>query len=73
MCVDGDRNSDSEENGVNGIDAKKTAFEVVESEIASAKAKGEDDLKWLELEELEIDDDTLLSLDLANKFPVRFG
>lgn len=71
MCVVGDSNSDSEDNGVNGNDARKTAFEVVESEIVVAKEKGEDNLKWLELEELEIDDDTLLSLDLANKFPVR--
>lgn len=69
MCVDGDSNSDSEDNGVNGNDARKTAFEVMESEIVVAKEKGEDNLKWLELEELEIDDDTLLSLDLANKFP----
>ncbi|XP_024017140.1 tubulin--tyrosine ligase-like protein 12 [Morus notabilis] len=69
MCVDGDSNSDSEENGVNGNDARKTVFEVVESEIVVAKEKGEDNLKWLELEELEIDDDALLSLDLANKFP----
>lgn len=72
MCVENDVDSDSEENEVSdGNDGKRSVFEVVESELGDAKARGHDTVKWLELDELAIDDDTLLSLDLSSKFPVR--
>ncbi|KAK2645229.1 hypothetical protein Ddye_020424 [Dipteronia dyeriana] len=74
MCVDVDFNSDSEEtdlvNGVsheNGI--KSNVEDVLESEIRNATGKGDGSVKWLELEELDIDDDMLLSLSLSSKFP----
>lgn len=69
MCVDSDSNSDSEE--TNRKETRKTAFEVVESEIRIAQETGEESVRWLELDELNIDDDAFLSLDLPNKFPVR--
>lgn len=68
MCVDNDLNFDSEDNEVNN--GKQSVLEVIESELGAAKEKGEGPVRWLELEELDIDDDTMLSLDLANKFPV---
>ncbi|KAI9191719.1 hypothetical protein LWI28_012507 [Acer negundo] len=74
MCVDVGLNSDSEEtdlvNGVsheNGI--KSNVEDVLESEISNANGKGDGSVKWLELEELDIDDDILLSLSLSSKFP----
>ncbi|KAL5768517.1 hypothetical protein ACOSP7_015062 [Xanthoceras sorbifolium] len=74
MCVDVDFNSDSEEtdlvNGVshkNGI--KSNVEDVLESEIRNAMGKDDGSVKWLELEELDIDCDTLLSLSLSSKFP----
>lgn len=71
MCVAEDLNSNSEEKNVSdGNNTKRSVFEVVESELRLAKEKGDGNVKWLELEELGIDDDTLLSLDLGSKFPV---
>ncbi|KAM6583596.1 hypothetical protein CsatB_010598 [Cannabis sativa] len=67
MCVDNDLNSYTEDNEVNN--EKKSVFEIIETELGSAKEKGDGPVKWLELEELDIDDDTLLTLDLASKFP----
>ncbi|KAL5572343.1 hypothetical protein UlMin_021940 [Ulmus minor] len=68
MCVDSDLNCDSEENdeAVNGENSKERVFEVVESELRQAKG---DTVRWLELDELNIDEDMLLSLDLPSKFP----
>lgn len=72
MCVVDDLNSDSEEKNeaLDYNNAKRSVFEVVESELCAAKEKGDGNVKWLELDELGIDDDTLLSLDLGSKFPV---
>ncbi|XP_038701162.1 tubulin--tyrosine ligase-like protein 12 isoform X2 [Tripterygium wilfordii] len=62
MCVDVDYNSDTE------VHPKLSAEEVVEGEIQNAKEKGEGTV-WLELDELDIDDDKLMALDLPSKFP----
>lgn len=69
MCVDGDLDSDSEVvNGEN--DVKLNVEDVLESEIQYAADKSNGTVKWLELEELDVDDDMLLSLNLSSKFPV---
>lgn len=75
MCVDIDLNSDAEEteevvdrvSQQNGT--KMSVLEAVESEIRSAKGNGDGTVRWLELEDLDIDDDTLSSLNLSSRFP----
>lgn len=73
MCVDIDSNSDAEEIDGDGVSrdnySKLNVTDIVENEIGYAKERGYDSVKWLELEELDIDDDMLLSLDLSSKFP----
>lgn len=64
MCLDTDLNSDSDENRESN--GKRSVLEVLESEIAEARGN----VRWLELEDLDMDDETLSSLDLAAKFPV---
>lgn len=76
MCVDIDLNPESEETDVvneasNENETKSNIEEVLESEIRNAVENGDGIVKWLELDELEIDDDKLLSLSLSTKFPVR--
>nr|GLL20714.1 tubulin--tyrosine ligase-like protein 12 [Ipomoea trifida] len=67
MCVDTDL-SDTVEEGDTGEDnTKLSAEEIVTSEVI--KAKEGDAARWLELDELGIDDDMLSSLDLPHKFP----
>ncbi|KAM7513056.1 hypothetical protein LguiB_011931 [Lonicera macranthoides] len=73
MCVDVDLDSDSEEVNVSGGGSDENGIkfgvvEIVEKEVCKAKDEGNDTV-WLELEELDIDDDTLVSLDLPSKFP----
>lgn len=74
MCVDIHLNSAAEEAGdVDGgagedDSSKLSAAEIVEREMRKVK-EGRDDTRWLELEELDIDDDMLVSLDLPDKFP----
>lgn len=75
MCVDIDLTPDAEEQdnsaGVSDENGcKKNVLEIVESEICTAKQRGDDTVRWLELEELDMDDAMLLSLDLPSKFPV---
>lgn len=70
MCVDADLNSAAEEAGEEDS-TKLSAADIVEREMRRVK-EGQDDTRWLELEELHIDDDMLVSLDLPSKFPVRF-
>ncbi|XP_021276458.1 LOW QUALITY PROTEIN: tubulin--tyrosine ligase-like protein 12 [Herrania umbratica] len=67
MCLDVDDDAGLEEAVENG--GKMTAEEVLESETQNAKANGDGVVRWLELEEVEIDDNTFLSLDLSTKFP----
>ncbi|KAI8565339.1 hypothetical protein RHMOL_Rhmol03G0251300 [Rhododendron molle] len=74
MCVDIDLTPDAEEQdnsaGVSDENGcKKNVLEIVESEICAAKQRGDDTVRWLELEELDMDDAMLLSLDLPSKFP----
>lgn len=69
MCVDVDLNSAAEEAGEEDC-SKLSAAEIVEREMHKVN-EGRDDTRWLELEELDIDDDMLVSLDLPSKFPVR--
>lgn len=74
MCVDIHLNSAAEEAGdVDGgageeDSSKLSAAEIVERIMRKVK-EGRDDMRWLELEELDIDDDMLVSLDLPDKFP----
>lgn len=67
MCVDADLNSAAEEAGEEDS-TKLSAADIVEREMRRVK-EGQDDTRWLELEELHIDDDMLVSLDLPSKFP----
>ncbi|KAF3957127.1 hypothetical protein CMV_017825 [Castanea mollissima] len=52
------------------VGTKLSVFEAMESVIHGAKENGDGAVRWLELEELDIDDDTFLSLDLSSRFPV---
>ncbi|PWA79098.1 tubulin-tyrosine ligase [Artemisia annua] len=69
MCVDIDLNSDSEEAGDESGDSKLSVVEIVEREYQKVKKEGPGAVVWLELEDLDIDDDVFLSLDLPSKFP----
>ncbi|KAL9224210.1 hypothetical protein vseg_000271 [Gypsophila vaccaria] len=71
MCVDIDREEHDEgTNGdINDNNAEVSAEEILESEICSAKESGNDGVQWLELEELDLDDDKLLALDLSTRCP----
>lgn len=71
MCVDIDLNAEADVPG-DEDDIKLTSIEIVEREFCKVKDEGIHSVKWLELEELEIDDAMLVSLDLPNKFPVSF-
>lgn len=77
MCVDNDSNLDGETEvddvGDEVSRDKLDVVEVVESEVREAKEKGGGTLRWLELDGLDIDDDTLLSLDLPARFPVCYS
>ncbi|CAL5381590.1 unnamed protein product [Camellia sinensis] len=75
MCVDIDFNLDSQEvaddSAGRGSDVnitKLNVVEIVETKIRNAKEEGDDTMKWLELEDLHMDDALLLSLDLPSKF-----
>ncbi|KAL4557635.1 hypothetical protein LXL04_035820 [Taraxacum kok-saghyz] len=68
MCVDIDLNSDDED-ADNVDDNKLTVVEIVEREFEKVKKEGYDAVTWLELEDLNIDDDIFVSLDLPTKFP----
>ncbi|BBH08212.1 tubulin-tyrosine ligase [Prunus dulcis] len=65
MCVDADLNSESEEDRLSEGNAKRSVLEVLENEITEANGN----VRWLELEDLDIDDETLSSLDLSTKSP----
>ncbi|XAR51089.1 hypothetical protein NMG60_11005624 [Bertholletia excelsa] len=74
MCVDIHLNSDAEEvdhpgGGRDENGTKLGIMEILESEIHKAKEKGDGTVRWLELEELDMDDSMFLSLDLPSKFP----
>ncbi|XP_023771281.1 uncharacterized protein LOC111919948 isoform X1 [Lactuca sativa] len=67
MCVDIDLNSDDED--ADKEDIKLTVVEIVERELEKVKKEGPGAVVWLELEDLNIDDDVFVSLDLPTKFP----
>lgn len=70
MCVEDTEESEEAVDGVSH-DVEPGVLETIESEISNAKEKGENGgVLWLELEELGIDDHTLLSHDLSSRFPV---
>ncbi|CAA3019984.1 tubulin--tyrosine ligase 12 [Olea europaea subsp. europaea] len=68
MCVDIDLNSEGGEADAES-DTKLSAFEIVEQEFCKVKEEGTDAVRWLDLEDLSIDDDMLECLDLPSKFP----
>jgi hypothetical protein len=75
VCVDLDRRVELEDSGEQ--DQEKSGslddvLQVLEKERTRIQEKGGDSVAWLELEELGIDDDMLVTLDLPAKFPVRF-
>jgi len=71
--VDLDRKVETEESEDEQDDEKNGSLEhvlqVVETEMARVQERGTDSAAWLELEELGIDDDMLVTLDLSAKFP----
>ncbi|XP_015082674.1 tubulin--tyrosine ligase-like protein 12 [Solanum pennellii] len=67
MCVDVDLDSAIEQEGEEDS-SKLSAVEIVEREMCKVK-EGQDYMRWLELEELDVDDHMLVSLDLPSKFP----
>lgn len=67
MCVDIDIDSDDKEEE---NDENLSIEDDLENAIRNAKENGDGIVTWLELEELGIDDETLLSLDLSSNFPV---
>lgn len=73
MCVDfdidGDQEVEIEGDGDSGT--KLCVSQILEREIKKVRERGSNALVWLELEELGIDDDMLLSMDLSRKFPVH--
>ncbi|XP_030538413.1 tubulin--tyrosine ligase-like protein 12 isoform X1 [Rhodamnia argentea] len=70
MCVDGNLNVDEEAEGGTSIEdtGSMCIEDILERELCKAK-ENKDTVRWLELDELDIDDDMLLSLDLSAKFP----
>jgi tubulin--tyrosine ligase-like protein 12 len=75
VCVDLDRRVELEDSGEQ--DQEKSGslddvLQVLEKERTRIQEKGGDSVAWLELEELGIDDDMLVTLDLPAKFPVGF-
>ncbi|KAG0497473.1 hypothetical protein HPP92_002164 [Vanilla planifolia] len=75
MCVDMDLDSDSagkseiESEGNHESGSAKNVLTRLEREMNMAKERDSSSIAWLELEELGIDDEMLLSLDLSSKFP----
>lgn len=72
MCVDVDLNSDfaeADDVGCDLEDSKLGVMEIVEREVQKTKKEGQDAVVWLELDDLDIDDEVFVSLDLPSKFP----
>lgn len=72
MCVDIDLDAKAEDTSdiSEGVSASAVnALEIVEREFCKVKEGGTDPVRWLELDELDIDDTVLASLDLPSKFP----
>ncbi|GAB4838042.1 hypothetical protein Ancab_027570 [Ancistrocladus abbreviatus] len=71
MCVEGNPTGDLDEgtHDLNENGKQLNVEEILVEEIHKAKERGDEYVQWLELEELEIDDALLLSLDLPGRFP----
>ncbi|KAI3694429.1 hypothetical protein L1987_77394 [Smallanthus sonchifolius] len=72
MCVDTDVSShleDADDEGCELEGNKLSVTEIVEGEVQKVNKEGHGAVVWLELEDLDIDDDVFLSLDLPSKFP----
>jgi len=71
MCVDSDLNKDEEAEGGTSIEdtGSMCTGDKLEQELCKAK-ENKDTVRWLELDELDIDDDMLLSLYFSAKFLV---
>ncbi|KAM3315688.1 hypothetical protein ACQJBY_034052 [Aegilops geniculata] len=72
MCVDLDRKTEVEESDEQGSEnggGLEHVLQVLEKERIRIQESGNDFAAWLELEELGIDDDMLVSLDLSANFP----
>ncbi|KAK7328821.1 hypothetical protein VNO77_22945 [Canavalia gladiata] len=75
MCVDVDMNlnadadAEVEAEAEAEVNGEHCVVDILESEVREAKEKGDGTLRWLELEGLDIDDNTLLSLALPSRFP----
>lgn len=71
MCVDLDVDGDEEDKieGDADSETKLCVSQILEKEVERVRERGNDVPVWLELEELGIDDDMLLSMDLSRKFP----
>lgn len=72
MCVDLDVDGGEEDKieGDGDSETQSCVSQILEKEVERARERGNDVPLWLELEELGIDDDMLLSMDLSRKFPV---
>lgn len=72
MCVDLDLASDT--GFVSGSlpesNSEMSVGAILEREVSEATENHDGVVRWLELDELGIDDDILVSLDLPRKFPV---
>ncbi|WVZ55677.1 hypothetical protein U9M48_006308 [Paspalum notatum var. saurae] len=72
MCVDLDRRIEIEESDEQHSEKSGSlehVLQIVEKERVRVREMGSDYAAWLELEELGIDDDMLVTLDLSVKFP----
>ncbi|KAG9151062.1 hypothetical protein Leryth_002641 [Lithospermum erythrorhizon] len=69
MCVDVETFQDEEKPAKEESNEKFDAMEIVMREVSKSKEEGADAVRWLELDELEIDDSMLVSLDIPSKFP----
>lgn len=72
MCVDLDLASDTRfvSGSLHESNSEMSIEAILEREVSEAKEKYDGIVRWLELDELGIDDDILVSLDLPRKFPV---
>ncbi|OAY66706.1 Tubulin--tyrosine ligase-like protein 12 [Ananas comosus] len=78
MCVDVDtepeiEGSEAEDEAEAENGTRESVLEIVQREVSRVKERGSNSAAWLELEELGIDDEMLLSLDLSAKLPVEYS
>ncbi|KAK9705578.1 hypothetical protein RND81_07G067700 [Saponaria officinalis] len=71
MCVDIDQDAQDEftPDDLSDKNEKASLEEILETEICRANKSSDDGIKWLELEELDVDDNKLLALALPSRCP----